>query len=103
LLGYAFGGIYHIDKQVIRADFQSNHHVSVCIGSSLATFDDDILTRLVFLAHQMHIRFAVKGAAPGYIRMEFWPRQSREGRMFERHPTLDEAVAQFKKYFGEVE
>jgi len=65
----------------------------------LATFDYDGLTRAVVMAHDRCIRFEVSPSGPGMICLLVHKRHSREGSMFERHPTLEEHVAQIRSSF----
>jgi hypothetical protein len=100
LLGYAFHGIYHIQSEVLKADFESNSWIVVTVGwKSLCTYDDSLLTTLVFLAHWMAIRLQIEGASHKYLRLCFSPRK-RMGINYDRHPSLDEAVASFKTHCG---
>jgi len=56
-----------------------------------ATFDYDQLTKAVILAHDRCIRFEIAPSGPGMVKLILFKRQ-REGRMYERHPTLEEAI-----------
>ena len=63
---------------------------------SLATFDDDGLTRLVLLAHDRCIRVQVEQGGPNRLRIAIWKRE-REGSMYERHPTIEAAIEAFRQ------
>ena len=96
LLGYAFQGIYHISAEMMKADFSNSSRVEVILGyMDLATYDANTLTLLVFLAHRFAIRFSIAPASPRYLRLVFHRRQ-RNGRYFERHLSLQEAVLLFE-------
>jgi len=100
LLGYAFQGIYHISAEVCKADFTSNSWIVVTLGwKCLSTFDDSILTTLVFLSHWMAVRMQIEASTHNYLKLSFSPRQ-RNGEFYNRHPSLDDAVAKFKEYCG---
>ncbi len=58
---------------------------------SLATFDFDELTRLVFLAHDRCIRAQVESGGPNRLRIAIWKR-GREGDFSARHPTIEQAM-----------
>jgi hypothetical protein len=58
---------------------------------SMATFDGDELTRLVLLAHSRCVRVELSNGGPNRLRIAIWGRQ-REGRMYERHPTIEQAL-----------
>ncbi len=100
-LGELFAGIYHMDVQALRrADWTHQDFIVVNIGyQSMATFDDDKLTRLVFLAHHLAIRVSIKSEKRRIrsISLTFSQRE-RTGDLYFRHPTLDQAVADFKKH-----
>jgi len=34
----------------------------------------------------------IKPASPGYLYLQFWPRDGREGDVSKRHPTIETAV-----------
>jgi hypothetical protein len=67
-----------------------------CYGHGLATFDTNRLTRLVIGAHDEMIRVEVSPCAFRYLSIDMWPRKSREGSLFERHPTIEDAVASYR-------
>lgn len=87
---YDFGGTFR------RADWEHGHGVSFVVRGHFATFDGDGLTRLVVLAHDRCIRVEIEGCGPGLIRVSMWPRKGREGRMHERHPTLEGAAEKIR-------
>ena len=89
------------------------HHISAkikpygggwCINhyGSLATFDFDELTRLVFLAHDKCIRIELMQGGPVAVKIAIWQRDKREGSMFERHPTIETALDLWRKKHDEV-
>lgn len=57
-----------------------------------ATFDFDKLTRAVVMAHDRMIRFEICPSGPGMLGLVLHKRHKRNGRMFERHPTIEEAI-----------
>lgn len=90
MLGDLLGGIYHMDtKEVRRIDWANTKYIEVRWDRELATFDGDLLTRLVFLAHKHCVRISISPRSNQYLTMMFHPR-NREGGMWERHPTIDE-------------
>ncbi|WP_017993889.1 hypothetical protein [Rhizobium leguminosarum] len=66
-------------------------------ASGLATFDFDQLTRLVVGAHDNCIRLEVSPSGPRMLMLRMWPRQKRSGQMHERHPTIEEAISDFRR------
>ena len=95
LLGELFSGIYHIQDEVLKADFADPYCVDVLLHRSLSTYDFNHLTCLVFLAHHMALRVTIGAARNGILRLQFH-RRERDGGTSKRHPTLDEAVCSFK-------
>jgi hypothetical protein len=65
-------------------------------ASKLSTFDFNELTRLVFLAHDRCIRVELCGSSPGRIGLALHKRHHRDGGVYQRHPTLRQAVAEFR-------
>ncbi|WP_417216497.1 hypothetical protein [Alcanivorax sp.] len=76
----------------INAQNCSNH---------FGTFDYNNLTRAVVLAHDRMIRFSIEPSAPGMLKLAFHKRHCREGRMNERHPTLEEAIKSIRPTTGD--
>lgn len=85
--------------------FLGRHHIprnlkpwgdgwAVSAYDALSTFDFDGLTRLVFLAHDHAVRVEVTPCNPQMLRIAIWQRV-RDGRISERHPTLDDAVSRW--------
>lgn len=103
LLGYLYAGIYHLNRTSLsKVDWTNPTHIQVTVYGGLATYDGQELTRLVFLAHAMCLRVEVDAAARNYLRLIFHPRQ-RDGGNWQRHPTLDQALATFREYYGFLE
>ena len=73
--------------------FKLRHH-------SLSTYDFDELTRLVILAHDECVRIEINALAPKIMAISMWQRNKRDGSMFERHPTIDGAIAKIRSPIG---
>jgi len=97
LLGELFRGIYHLNiKQLYKVDWKNPYCIEFLLGwKTLSTCDYDELTRLVFLAHHMAIRVEISPHAFNYLMLRFH-RRNRDGNFAQRHPSLDEAVSEFK-------
>lgn len=89
-------------KDFFTQFFMGEHHIPIgmkeyghgwCVNTkdNLATFDNDALTRLVLLAHEKCIRVELKEAGLAGIKIIIHKRQ-REGRIFERHPTIEQVI-----------
>ena len=66
--------------------------------ADLSTFDFDTLTRLVFLAHDKCMRVSIQQGGPGAVKIIVWQRKGRTGSMFERHPTIEGALAVWRTH-----
>ena len=103
LLGVVWRGIYHIDqKRLKEIDWQNPHYIRLRCPSDLSTFDFDLLTRLVVLAHDMAVRIEVRPLSNRYLEILFHPR-SREGDGMHRHPTMEEAVRHVREAYQTAE
>jgi len=98
LLGELFLGIYHLDLGSLhRVEWDNDHHISIVIGwKDWSTFDNNLLTRLVFLAHHTALRVDLDPRANNYLMLTFYQRK-RSGSGWDRHPTLREAVDIFEQ------
>ncbi len=93
LVGYVWQGIYHIHN-VERKDWSNPYSVTISIRGELATTDSNHLTMLVLLAHRLAIRVAIRPSGPGMLCLQFNERK-RDGRLYERHSTIDEVIEYF--------
>lgn len=104
ILGMVGGGIYNAPINWDKVDWGSgNHHSGMFVpwrDGRMSTFDFYPLTILVFLCHEARIRCEVRPKSAGNFELSFFQR-SHEGGMSARHPDLDEAVADFRKYLPE--
>lgn len=89
-----YRGKHHIPRSKIKP-----YGSGWCVNYSgdLSTFDGNMLTRLVFLAHDMCFRASIHPSGPGRIKIAVWKRDGRIGRMYERHPTINEALEVWAK------
>lgn len=99
LLASWVGGTHHIrdHMSVNRVDWTHPWHVSICFRCNVSTFDFDLLTRLVFLAHDLLIRVDLEGASTRYFRLMLSVRHKRQGEVNERHPTIEGALAKWRE------
>lgn len=95
-----FGGFHHLSGDVkANGDGVELNQLT----SGLSTTDFDELTRLVFLAHDRRIRVSVLPSAPRRLRLVAHQRPLREGNMAARHPTIETALAQHRRFWPEKE
>lgn len=85
-----YRGPHHVQGKVKPAG--TGIELNTRLGS-FATFDFNDLTRAVIMAHDRMIRFEIMPSGPGLLKLHLHKRHQREGRMFERHPTIEEAIA----------
>lgn len=94
--------LYNIDRLTKKTDWSSDRCIEMLWDRELSTFDFDALTQLVVRCHDACIRLSVMPCNMRYLKLMFHPRVGREGRMFDRHPTMDQAVERVRArtYFG---
>jgi len=61
-------------------------------SDDLSTYDFDLLTRLVVMAHEECVRVSVRSSGPRLVKICLWPRRGRDGRVDDRHPTIEQAI-----------
>lgn len=87
-------GPWNIPVRWANVDFGDNRHTSFILRRpQIATYDTDALTRLVVLAHDRCVRLDVSPHTFQHLRVGMWTRSCREGRLFDRHPTIEGAIA----------
>lgn len=82
-----FGGAHHVQKV-----YRAGHFYVVIPYGSLATYDDDKLTRIVIASHRYGLRAEVTNYGMRGLKILLHNRKARSGRIFERHPTLEEVL-----------
>jgi len=93
-----YGGPHHIPSKLKRFGLGW----AVIFHGDLASYDGDMLTRLVFMAHDHCVRASVQSGRGGRGMIAIHPR-IRAGRLMQRHPTLEEAVEQWRKFHKPIE
>lgn len=102
-LGYVWRGIYHLRPSLLeRVKWANPRCVCISVPTGLDTWDDDRLTRLVVVCHDLGLRLEVDAAGPKYLRLTFYQRLKREGPISERMPTLDDHVASIREGYEVV-
>jgi hypothetical protein len=99
LLTTLMGGTHHLGEFTFYrcAEWSVAPYVECRFRGDLATWDFDTLTRLVFLAHDLCIRVSIVGGFRHEVKLLLHPREAREGQMYERHPTLEQAVKAWRE------
>lgn len=96
ILSSMYGGLHHLPNKIkftLGQDFQM---AEINIYGDLATFDFGRLTWLVLGAHDECVRVEVNACNTQYLKLRLHPRL-REGGTFQRHPTIEEAIALFRR------
>lgn len=100
LVGCVFQGIYHISDEALKVDWKHTAFIQISLPrQQFATFDANLLTILVVLAHDQCIRVSIHSRGMNTLLLTFHPRK-REGGYSERHPTLEEHVKQIREYYA---
>jgi hypothetical protein len=81
----------HGVKEWSPGSYYVNHY------GDMATYDYDFLTRLVFLAHDRCFRASVQNSGPRMVKVIIFKRDRNAASMFERHPTVEGALAEWRK------
>lgn len=90
MLSRVYGGDHHVRRLRDEGRFMTCLH-----GGDLASFDFDHMTRLVLGAHEYCLRVSVSNGGPNQLKIWVWDRK-REGRMSERHPTIEQAMLKWQ-------
>jgi hypothetical protein len=101
ILGQVFRGIYHMDRDALRADWSNKHYIELTINAyrTWSSYDDSKLTTLIVLCHDAGIRLEIQPAGPRYFRLLFHQR-AREGDISTRMPTMEEHLALIREHYS---
>lgn len=99
ILGYVGRGIYNAPFKTKRVDWQDPYCITVNWEHDMANWDGCALTNLVIECHRRMVRVSI---SPNMrtMRLMFHLRHSREGRISERLPDIEEMVAIQDKHWG---
>lgn len=93
------GGFHHVSGKF--KEFGQGIKVNSYNGG-WATWDFNLLTKLVIYGHDRMIRVSLEPSGPRMIGFAMWKRHSRTGGADERHPTIQQAVEIHSKPIDEV-
>lgn len=88
---------FHHSRGIMRPCGKNGIEINEHWAHYFSTFDYDYLTKAVILAHDRMIRFEISPSGPGMLKFHYHKRYVREGRMDERHPTIETAIEDFRK------
>jgi hypothetical protein len=95
-------GIHNCNRTSLsKVDWSNDTWIEVVIGKIMSTVDNNDLTRLVVIAHQMMLRIELKGVGPGYIKLQFHQRTRREnndGTFWRWCPHIEDHVEMIAKH-----
>ena len=97
-----YAGLHHFEPSLMKkVRWENTHYIEMRLDhhsttGQLSTFDFDNLTQLVFLAHDHCIRIDIRPCNGSHFTLLFHPRE-REGGMSRRHPTIEQAIAAWRK------
>jgi hypothetical protein len=98
LLGDLFVGLYHLEGAA-SLDWANDHHIEVrVVHKDWASFDSNLLTKLIFLAHDRCLRVSLNPRSHHAMTLLFHQRK-REGGVWERHPTIEQALEEHRKWY----
>jgi len=97
ILNRLYLGLHHCYDVIHRLtpkDCADPYFLKVTIygKGGLATWDFDQLTRLVIMAHELCMRVEITSCNMQYLHLAFSQRETREGDICKRHPSIEEAV-----------
>jgi hypothetical protein len=91
---YVFGGRHRVHKLT-----ELNTHWVIVPHGSLATFDDDRLTRIVMASHRLCLRAEIDNHGMRGVKILLHNRRGRTGPLHYRHPTIEDVVAKAEEYW----
>lgn len=91
--GELYYGEHHFPSQLKEFGYgwRMDHY------GDLSTFDFNVLTRLVLMAHQKCIRVSIMPLNFKHIKICIWKR-TRDGGISTGHPTIEQAIDKFVNY-----
>ena len=98
MLGDLFFGFHRITGKL--HEWGSGIKLNTTNVNSFATFDFNRLTRAVVMAHDRMIRLEICPSGPGMLGITLFKRHVRKGSMYERHPTIEDAIKTIREANG---
>lgn len=88
-LGEVFCGYHHIPSEIK----QWGEGWYIWTKRNLATFDSDLLTRLVVIGHDEMFRVEIESHGFHGVKIIVHKREARTGQIFKRHPTIESHIS----------
>lgn len=92
IIDRALYGIHNQPRGQRKANWDGTLFIELIVSRNLATFDFRSLTNLVVLCHDACVRMEIQSSGPWGHKLIFHPRSGRDGRMSDRHPTLEDSA-----------
>jgi len=103
ILGLVWRGIYHLpNESLFRVKWSDPRLVEVTMRTGLTTFDPLELTFLVLVCHDVMVRLKIDGVSQGYLKLRFFQRQTRDGGLGARMPTIEDSVRKLRSVYSVV-
>jgi hypothetical protein len=96
LIGDLVSGIYHYGEW-LTTDWSHERCITLRWNKTMSTFDDSLLSRLVFLAHDRAIRVELSPKSQKNVELMFHRRSHDATEFYARHPTLGQAVMRHRE------
>ncbi len=103
ILGQVWRGIYHLHQgstNLCKVDWTDDRYIRITVTGELATFDSQHLTELVLAAHDSCVRVSVGACNMQRLHLYFSRRTARKGDLYSRHPTIEQAIAEYREYLA---
>ena len=101
ILGYVGRGIYNAPFKTEKVDWGNPRCIEVNWGQSMANYDGSQLTDLIIECHRRMIRVLIQPNMRT-LKIMFWQRKSRTGRLFERIPDIEEMIIKQDEQWGRL-
>jgi len=85
LLCDLWNGEHHLPGDI----YEFGNGIAINSFHSMSTYDFSDLTKFVVLCHDRCVRGEIFPLAPRYLRIALHKRHTRDGSIFEKHPTLE--------------
>jgi hypothetical protein len=87
------GGDHHLGGPV----YECGYGIQVSYLGDVATYDGDVMTRMVLIAHAEAVRFSLGNGGPHRLKLEAHPREHGHDSWAKRHPTLDDLAKEIDR------
>ena len=100
LINSVFGGAHHVGAIKKHNEGKRFEYWVFSIYGGASTFDYNHLTNLVIACHDFLIRAEISHSGPRMLKILLSSRFARTGCFSERHPTMEQAIANYRKDVG---